>query len=232
MKRKKRSRSIKNKDINASKDYSNSNKHVINDHTGKISSLTQKTITKREEEQGKTTTENFDTSQYEARTETKESIAILTSIQEQDEDKKKTISNAQRERLINPEMVISATPSGSNNNNNAYANFPTTTRAMTKEPTSNITEPKQAKEKGEKESGPKEYKNIKNQEDHRNENLSKPNSYTNGVAMWQRSAIAWINTYNEFVRNTAKMNEYWFNLLCRPWTREQKNASGEKIRVE
>ena len=159
MKRKKRSRSIKNKDINASKDYSNSNKHVINDHTGKISSLTQKTITKREE-QGKTTTENFDTSQYEAGTEMKESIAILTSIQEQDEDKKKTISNAQRERLINPEMVISATPSGSNNNN-AYANFPTTTCAMTKEPTSNITEPKQAKEKGEKELGPKEYKNIK-----------------------------------------------------------------------
>ena len=77
-----------------------------------------------------------------------------------DEDKKKTIYNAQRERLINPEMVISATPSGSNNNN-AYANFPTTTRAMTKEPTSNITEPKQAKEKGEKELGPKEYKNIK-----------------------------------------------------------------------
>ncbi|HZD81339.1 MAG TPA: hypothetical protein VE076_00560, partial [Nitrososphaeraceae archaeon] len=137
-----------------------------------------------------------------------------------------------RERLINPEMVISATPSGNNNNNNAYANFPTTTRVMTKEPTSNITEPKQAKEKGEKELGPKEYKNIKNQEDHRNENLNKPNSYTNGVAMWQRSAIAWINTYNEFVRNTAKMNEYWFNLLCRPWTREQKNTSGEKIRVE
>src|SRR4026209_1030534 len=134
MKRKKRSRSIKTKDINASKDYSNSNKHVINDHTGKIS-LTQKTITKREEEQGKTTTENFDTSQYEARREMKESTAILTSIQEQDEDKKKTMSNAQRERLINPEMVISATPSGSNNNN-AYANFPTTTRAITKEPTS------------------------------------------------------------------------------------------------
>ena len=237
MKRKKRSRSIKNKNINASKDNNNSNKHVMNDHAGKISSLTQKPITKKdeeEEEKGKTITENFDTLQYEAITEMKESIAMSTSIHEQDEDKKKTISNAQKEGLINPEMVISVTPSDSsdNNNNNAHANFQTTTPAITKEPPPNITGPKQAEEKGEKESGPKEYKNIKNQEDHRNENLSKSNSYTNGVAMWQRSAIAWINTYNEFVRNAAKMNEYWFNLLCKPWTREQKNASGEKIRVE
>lgn len=232
MKRKKRSRSIKNKNINASKDYSN--KHVMNDHADKISFLTQKPITKKEEEEeekGKTTTENFDTSQYEPITEMKESIAMSISIQEQDEDKKKTISNAQKEGLINPEMVINAIPSGSsdNNNNNAYANFPDTTPAITKEPPPNITEPKQAKEKGEAESGPKEYKNIKNLEDHRNENS---NSYMNGMALWQRTAIAWINTYNEIVGNAVKMNECWFNLLSMRWTREQKNASGEKIRVE
>jgi hypothetical protein len=234
MKRKKRSRSIKNKDINAS---NNSNKRVINDHAGKISSLTQKPITKKdeeEEEKGKTITENFDTSQYEAIAEMKEAIAISTNIQEQDEDKKKTISNAQKEGPINPEMAISATPSGSNNNN-AYAKLPTTTPAITKEAPPNITESKRGKEKGgeEEESGPTEYKNIKNRgEVHRNENLGNPNSYVNGMALWQRAAITWINTYNEFVRNAAKMNEYWFNLSCRPWTRGQKNASGEKIRVE
>jgi hypothetical protein len=50
------------------------------------------------------------------------------------------------------------------------------------------------------------------------------------MALWPHAAIAWINTYNEFVRNAAKMNEYWLNLLYRPWTREQKNASSEKIR--
>jgi hypothetical protein len=132
-------------------------------------------------------------------------------------------------------MVISATPSGSNDDNdNAYAKLPATTPAITKEASPYITEPKQAKEKGggEEESGPTEYKNIKNREGHRNENLGNPNSYVNGMALWQRAAITWINTYNEFVRNAAKMNEYWFNLSCRPWTRGQKNTSDEKIRVE
>jgi hypothetical protein len=237
MKRKKRSRSIKkNKDINISKHYDNSSKHVMSDPTDKISFLTQKPITKKEEEEeGKTITKNFDTSRYEPITEMKESIATSTSIHEQDENKKKTLSTAQKEGLVNAEMVISTIPSGSNNNNDdddeTYANFPTTTPAIIKEQTSNTTEPKQPKEK-EEESGPKEYKNIKNQEDYRSENLSNPNSYVNSIALWPRAAIAWINTYNEFVRNAAKMNEYWFNLLCRPWTREQKNASSEKIRVE
>jgi hypothetical protein len=235
MKRKKRSRSIKkNKDINVSKHYDNSSKHVMSDPTDKISFLTQKPITKKEEEEGKTITKNFDTSRNEPITEMKESIATSTSIHEQeDENKKKTLSTAQKEGLVNPEMVISAIPSGSNNNDDddAYANFPTTTPAIIKEQTSNTTEPKQPKEK-EEESGAKEYKNIKNQEDHRSENLSNSNSYVNSMAFWPRAAIAWINTYNEFVRNAAKINEYWFNLLCRPWTREQKNASSEKIRVE
>jgi hypothetical protein len=235
MKRKKRSRSIKkNKDINVSKHYDNSSKHVMSDPTDKISFLTQKPITKKEEEEeGKTITKNFDTSRNEPITEMKESIATSTSIHEQeDENKKKTLSTAQKEGLVNPEMVISAIPSGSNNNDDddAYANFPTTTPAIIKEPTSNTTEPKQPKEK--EESGPKEYKNIKNQEDYRSENLSNSNSYVNSMAFWPRAAIAWINTYNEFVRNAAKINEYWFNLLCRPWTREQKNASSEKVRVE
>jgi hypothetical protein len=233
MKTKKRSRSIKNKDINVSKHYDNSSKHVLSDPTDKISFLTQKPITKKEEkeEEGKTITKNFDTSRYETITEMKKSIATSTSIHEQGENKKKTLSTAEKEGLINPEMVISATPSGSNNNDDdPYANFPTTTPAIIKEPRSNTTEPKQTKEK--EESGSKEYKNIKNQEDHRNENLSNPNSYVNCMALWPRAAIAWINTYNEFVRNAAKINEYWFNLLCRPWTREQKNASSEKIRVE
>jgi hypothetical protein len=232
MKRKKRS-SIKNKDINISKHYDNSSKHVMSDPTDKISFLTQKPITKKEEEEGKTITKNFDTSRNEPITEMKESIATSTSIHEQDENKKKTLSTAQKEGLVNPEMVISTIPSGSNNHNDdeAYANFPTTTPAIIKEQTSNTTEPKQPKEK-EEESGAKEYKNIKNQEDHRSENLSNSNSYVNSMALWPRAAIAWINTYNEFVRNAAKINEYWFNLLCRPWTREQKNASSEKIRVE
>jgi len=229
MKRKKRSRSIKNKDINISKHYDNSSKHVMSDPTDKISFLTQKPITKKEEE-GKTITKNFDTSRNEPITEMKESIATSTSIHEQDENKKKTLSTAQKEGPVNAEMVISTIPSGSNNHNDAYANFPTTTPAIIKEPTSNTTEPKQPKEK--EESGPKEYKNIKNQEDHRSENLSNSNSYVNSMALWPRAAIAWINMYNEFVRNAAKINEYWFNLLCRPWTREQKNASSEKIRVE
>jgi hypothetical protein len=213
MKRKKRSRSIKDKDINVNKDYSNSNKHVMNGPTSKIS-LLQKPITKIEDE-GKTVTEVFDTSmsRYEAITEMKESIATSTSIQEV--DKNKTLSNTQKEGLINPEMP---------------SNFPTATPAIIEEPNSNIAKPKQAK--GERELETQAYKKIKNQEDHRNENLSNPDSYMNGMDLWQRTALTWINAYNEFVRNAERMNEYWFNLLGRPWIREQKNASSEKIRAE
>lgn len=147
MKRKKRSRSIKDKDINVNKDYSNSNKHVMNGPTRKISSLLQKPITKIEDE-GKTVTEIFDTSRsrYEAIAEMKESITTSTSIQEVDKNKNKTLSNTQKEGLINPEMVLSITPSNNNNNNNnVYTNFPTTTPAITEKPISNITKPKQAK---------------------------------------------------------------------------------------
>jgi hypothetical protein len=230
MKRKKRSLSIKDKDINVNKDYSNSNKHVMNGPTSKIS-LLQKPITKIEDE-GKTVTEVFDTSmsRYEAITEMKESIATSTSIQEVDKNKNKTLSNTQKEGLINPEMVLSITPSNNNNNNNVYTNFPTSTPAIIEEPTSNITKPKQAK--GEIELETQAYKKIKNQENHRNENLSNPDSYMNGMDLWQCTALTWINAYNEFVRNAERMNEYWFNLLGRPWIREQKNASSEKIRAE
>lgn len=231
MKRKKRSRSIKDKDINVNKDYSNSNKHVMNGTTSKISSLLQKPITKIEDEV-KTVTEVFDTSmsRYEAITEMKESIATSTSIQEIDKNKNKTLSNTQKEGLINPEMVLGITPSNNNNNNNVYTNFPTAPPAIIEEPTSDITKPKQAK--GERELETQAYKKIKNQEDHRNENLSNPDSYMNGMDLWQRTALTWINAYNEFVRNAERMNEYWFNLLGRPWIREQKNASSKKIRAE
>lgn len=152
----------------------------------------------------------------------KESIAASATIQEQDVNKKKTLSCHQKEGLISPEMVTSTNPSGSNNN--IYTNLSTATPVIMKEPTPNITEPKQAKE----ESKPEEYKSMKNQEDHRKENLNNSNSFMSGVNLWQRAVIAWINSYNEFVRNAAKMNEYWFNLLWGPLAREQKMLVARK----
>jgi hypothetical protein len=71
-----------------------------------------------------------------------------THTQEQDENKKKMLSTAQKEELINPETVTSTTPSSSNNNNEGVrANFPATTPAIIKEPTSNIAESKISKRK-------------------------------------------------------------------------------------
>ena len=41
---------------------------------------------------------------------------------------------------------------------------------------------------------------------------------TMGVDLWQTSAMSWLATYNEFVKNASKMSEYWLNLFS-PWSK-------------
>jgi hypothetical protein len=48
--------------------------------------------------------------------------------------------------------------------------------------------------------------------------------FTTGFALWQLSIIYWIDMYNEFVIDAAKLTEYWFNDFVNPSTkREEKN---------
>jgi hypothetical protein len=48
--------------------------------------------------------------------------------------------------------------------------------------------------------------------------------FTTGFALWQHSIIYWIDMYNEFVTDAAKLSEYWFNAFVNPSTkREEKN---------
>ena len=50
-----------------------------------------------------------------------------------------------------------------------------------------------------------------------------------GVDLWQTSAMSWITTYNEFVKNASKMSEYWLNLLS-PWSKVKERQ--DKVKVE
>jgi hypothetical protein len=48
--------------------------------------------------------------------------------------------------------------------------------------------------------------------------------FTTGFALWQLSIIYWIDMYNEFATDAAKLTEYWFNTFVNPSTkREEKN---------
>ncbi|HZA07370.1 MAG TPA: hypothetical protein VE619_06680 [Nitrososphaeraceae archaeon] len=54
--------------------------------------------------------------------------------------------------------------------------------------------------------------------------LNSPTPFTTGFALWQLFIIYWIDMYNEFVTDAAKLTEYWFNAFVNPSTkREEKN---------
>jgi hypothetical protein len=54
--------------------------------------------------------------------------------------------------------------------------------------------------------------------------LNSPTPFTTGFALWQLFIIYWIDMYNEFVTDAAKLTEYWFNACVDPSTkREEKN---------
>lgn len=54
-------------------------------------------------------------------------------------------------------------------------------------------------------------------------------SFTTGFALWQHSVIYWIDIYNEFATDAAKLTEYWFNAFVNPSTeREEKMAKKNK----
>ena len=58
-----------------------------------------------------------------------------------------------------------------------------------------------------------------------------PNPFaTMNMALWQNAVRNWIDIYNEFVLNSSKITEYWFNLIWRPWIKEQ--VKRERAHIE
>jgi hypothetical protein len=73
-----------------------------------------------------------------------------------------------------------------------------------------------------------------NNTDANKQNLN--NSYNNlnpfmmGMDLWQNAAMSWIAAYNELVKNTSKMSEYWFNLFWGRWSAIKEKQ--DKVKVE
>ena len=52
------------------------------------------------------------------------------------------------------------------------------------------------------------------------------------MALWQYYMVSWIDMYNEFIGNAAKITEHWSNLLWTPWSLRQQQQSKDKVRIE
>src|SRR5919108_2348364 len=233
MRRKKKS--IRNKD--ASKNYTNSgnNKDTTVSDNNWSSSLSQKptaaTTTTTKTEEGEAISGAFDSSRYKRGRELKESAAATVEIiHEQDtDDKEKTFSNVQRDELTNLEMVLNAKTLANNDNtdNPMDANFSTAIPEVIgeekkEELTTIVAAAQQGKDiiKNQSNDG-KKYSDYNN-------NINSNSCLTgSSMAVWQRSAMAWFDIYNELARSATKMmTEYWFNLFFwNPGSKGQKNSS-------
>jgi len=49
------------------------------------------------------------------------------------------------------------------------------------------------------------------------DNDNNVNPFAAGTAVWQSLMIYWLNGYGEFLKNTSKMSEQWYNIYYKPW---------------
>ena len=56
------------------------------------------------------------------------------------------------------------------------------------------------------------------------------------LALTQSAVVSLIDTYSEFLKDTPKMIEYWYNIFLEPWTRTTttitENQNRDKVKVE
>jgi hypothetical protein len=188
----------------ASKDYYNNNnnnreekkKQSDNEESSPSSSLEQ-----REHAIKETIPEVFDSSRYNAMIEIKESSSMQEKHMNQD------LSTTQKKEPRKPEMVNTETT-----DNNVNTELPAINPLI--EQQAYIV--RELKEDEVTKTGitiPK-YKNVESYR--KQENLNYPNTFITTIALWQNYTMAWIVTYNEFVRNTRRMAEYWYHLFWNP----------------
>lgn len=73
----------------------------------------------------------------------------------------------------------------------------------------------------------------KNNTETNRQNSNNPsfNPFIAGMELWQSSAMSWVLTYNEFVKNASRMTEYWFKQFWNPWNRSEPEKK-DRVKVE
>lgn len=210
VKRKNKSKRIKQ----ASKDYvrNNNNSTEENNTKGKKrqseneESSSSSSLAQRERTIQETIPEVFDSSRYNAMVEIKESSTM------QEKDMKEALSTTEKKEPRRKEMGNTETT----DNNNINTDTPAINPSIEEQQASILRESKEGEVT---KTGIiiSDQKNIQNRENNRKqENLKYPNVFTTGIGLWKNYAMAWIVTYNEFVRNTGRMAEYWSHLYWNP----------------
>lgn len=209
VKRKNKSKRIKQ----ASKDYlrNNNNSTEENNTKGKKrqsenEESSSSSLAQRERTIQETIPEVFDSSRYNAMVEIKESSTM------QEKDMKEALSTTEKKEPRRKEMGNTETT----DNNNINTDTPAINPSIEEQQASILRESKEGEVT---KTGLiiSDQKNIQNRENNRKqENLKYPNVFTTGIGLWKNYAMAWIVTYNEFVRNTGRMAEYWSHLYWNP----------------
>ncbi len=210
VKRKNKSKRIKQ----ASKDYlrNNNNSPEENNTKGKKrqseneESSSSSSLAQRERTIQETIPEVFDSSRYNAMVEIKESSTM------REKDMKEALSTTEKKEPRRKEMGNTETT----DNNNINTDTPAINPSIEEQQASILRESKEGEVT---KTGLiiSDQKNIQNRENNRKqENLKYPNVFTTGIGLWKNYAMAWIVTYNEFVRNTGRMAEYWSHLYWNP----------------
>lgn len=209
VKRKNKSKRIKQ----ASKDYvrNNNNSTEENNTKGKKrqsenEESSSSSLAQRERTIQETIPEVFDSSRYNAMVEIKESSTM------REKDMKEALSTTEKKEPRRKEMGNTETT----DNNNINTDTPAINPSIEEQQASILRESKEGEVT---KTGIiiSDQKNIQNRENNRKqENLKYPNVFTTGIGLWKNYAMAWIVTYNEFVRNTGRMAEYWSHLYWNP----------------
>ena len=216
VKRKNQSKRIKQ----ASKDYyRNNNNNSTEENKSKekkkqsdSEESSSNSLAQREQEIKETIPEVFDSSRYNAMIEIKESASM------QEKDMKEALSTTEKEEPRKTEIVNTETA-----DNNVNTDVPTIHPLI--EPQTSIVRESKEDEETKAEIIIPEYKNVQNIESYRKqENLNYPNIFKTSIALWQNYTMAWIVTYNEFVRNIGRMAEYWSNLFWNPSSAKEEEG--------
>jgi hypothetical protein len=220
----------------ASKDYHRNNNISTEENKPKEKKMqsdsqdfsSSSSLAQREQAIQETVPEVFDSSRYNAMVEIKESASI------QEKDMKESRSTIEKKEPRRTEMVNTETID--NNVNSVPAINP-----IIQEQQASIV--RESKEDEVTKTGItiSDYKNVQNKESYRKqENLNYPNIFTTSIGLWQNYTMAWIVTYNEFVRNTGRMAEYWSHLFWnsssakeeREYYQQQPQQKKDKANVE
>ena len=217
VKRKNKSKRIKQ----ASKDYLRNNNNSTEGNKTKEKkkqldreeSSPSSSVAQRERTIQETIPEVFNSSRYNAMVEIKESSTM------QEKDMKEALSTTEKKEPRRKEMEKTE----STDNNNVNTDAPAINSLIQEEQQASIL--RESKEGEVTKTGIiiSDYKNIQNTESYRKqENLNYPNVFTTSIGLWQNYTMAWIVTYNEFVRNTGRMAAYWSHLFWNPLSTKEE----------